>query len=377
MKRSSIIRTLTLILAVGAATSAYAWDAVGHRAITWLAMDGMKADMPAFLRERANLHATGWEAAEPDRWRSVKSNFLVHENSMDHYIDIDDLDEFGMTIDTVNPLRYRFVRDMAVARAMHKGGDKPAGTGKFKGDDSRPPYNEKLDPSGQKEWPGFLPHAICEHHAKLIASFKTYRMLEKMNDPVRAPQLEMAKANIMVEMGVLSHFVGDAAQPLHTTRHHNGWVGDNPKGLTTSNKFHAYIDGGVISLHKLSYESLRADQKYVRKIADPLNPWPEVIAHIKRSNDAVLKTYELEKSGDLDKAPGKAFISERLTDGADMLAALYNAAWVASEPTEKDSQDFVRYDHFRAGELPAAARDPSVKSRPARSEPELKPAEKK
>ena len=22
--------------------------------------------------------------------------------------------------------------------------------------------------------------------------------------------------------------VGDAAQPLHTTRHHHGWVGDNP-----------------------------------------------------------------------------------------------------------------------------------------------------
>ena len=34
-------------------------------------------------------------------------------------------------------------------------------------------------------------------------------------------------------MGVMGHYVGDCAQPLHTTKHHNGWVGENPHGYTT------------------------------------------------------------------------------------------------------------------------------------------------
>ncbi|MBX9736320.1 MAG: hypothetical protein K2X32_05290, partial [Phycisphaerales bacterium] len=223
-------RTITIGSLFVVASPAMAWDAVGHRAITWLALDGLDPTAPAFLRDRDKIHSVGWQAAEPDRWRGVQSGFLIHENAMDHFIDIEDLEEFGLTIDTINPLRYRFVRDMAVARATHKDEDKPAATGQFKASD-RPPYNERLDTTGQKEWAGFLPHAICEHHAKLISSFKTYRTLEKLNDPARAPQLEMAKANIMVQMGVLSHFVGDASQPLHTTKHFNGWVGENPKGF--------------------------------------------------------------------------------------------------------------------------------------------------
>ena len=45
-------------------------------------------------------------------------------------------------------------------------------------------------------------------------------------------------------MGVMGHYVGDATQPLHTTKHYNGWVGDNPEGYTTSRKIHSWIDGG-------------------------------------------------------------------------------------------------------------------------------------
>ena len=40
-------------------------------------------------------------------------------------------------------------------------------------------------------------------------------------------------------MGVMGHYVGDGSQPLHTTVHFNGWVGDNPKGYTTKQTFHA------------------------------------------------------------------------------------------------------------------------------------------
>ena len=57
-------------------------------------------------------------------------------------------------------------------------------------------------------------------------------------------EITNAQANVVYRMGILSHFVGDAAQPLHTTEHFNGWTGENPKGYTTSRRFHSWVDGG-------------------------------------------------------------------------------------------------------------------------------------
>ncbi len=322
--------------------SAPAWDAAGHRTIAWLALDGLDASMPAFMKDKAKVHAIGWQAAEPDRWRNLKAPlYLAHENNPDHYLDIEDLTKFGLTLSTVPPLRMRYIAVMAVQRHEHPRGE----------DEKAPPYNEKLDPAGQQEWPGFLPHAIMEHHGKLTSAMRTYRTLVKLNDPARAPQLEMAQANIMVEMGVLAHFVGDAAQPLHTTQHHHGWVGDNPSGYSVDRGIHAYIDGGVLALHKLDYAALKADQKFTTKI-DATDPWEATIAHIERSFDKVVPLYELQKSGGMQKDEGKAFIAERLHDAASMLAALYNHAWKLSGPSEQDVKDFLKYDGFKVGEEP-------------------------
>ena len=56
-------------------------------------------------------------------------------------------------------------------------------------------------------------------------------------------EISNAQANVIYRMGILSHFVGDASQPLHTTKHYNGWVGNNPKQYTTRRSFHSWIDG--------------------------------------------------------------------------------------------------------------------------------------
>jgi hypothetical protein len=45
----------------------------------------------------------------------------------------------------------------------------------------------------------------------------------------------------------MGHLIGDASQPLHTTIHHHGWVGDNPHNYTTSRGFHSWIDGGFFN----------------------------------------------------------------------------------------------------------------------------------
>lgn len=336
----SVLCALGGLTATGAlCAESGAWDAVGHRAIAWLALDGMSKDAPAWLRDDpAKNHMVGWEAAQPDRWRNNRGLFMRHENSPDHYMDAEDLASYGLTLETVPRLRYQFVAAMAVARHVHP--------------EMVPPPNPKLDPAGEQEWPGFVLHAIMEHHAKLTSDFKTLRTLEKINDPDRAPQLEMARANVMVDMGLLAHFVGDTAQPLHTTKHHHGWVGDNPNGYTTDKGIHSFIDGGVINQHKITYHTLKEGQTYTVAFGPDADLWKESVAYFERSHGKVEELYALNKAGEFGKEKGKAFIEERLHDAAAMLAAMYNHAWAASGPTQKEVDDLVKFDSFEKGQVP-------------------------
>lgn len=335
------LSALTLAAFAPLTPAARAWDAAGHRAITWLALDGLSPSTPAWLRDdAARVHMIGWEAGEPDRWRNTRNLFIRHENNPDHYMDAEKLADFGLTLETVPPLRYQFVAAMAVARSQHP--------------ERVEPVNPKTDPAGEQEWPGFVLHAVMEHHNKLVSGFKTLRTLEMLNDPTRAPQVEMAKANIMVEMGLLSHFVGDMAQPLHTTKHHHGWIGDNPNAYTTDRGIHAYIDGGVIALHSITYHTLRGGQTYSTQFAADADLWNATLTYFKRAHTEVEQVYILRKADAFTKPEGKAFIESRLHDAADMLAALYNHAWATSEPSPKDAEDLKRYDAFDPAHIPAA-----------------------
>lgn len=326
-------------------SSAGAWDSAGHRTITFLAMDGfagLAPDRPAFLSSDTSRQIAAFQASEADRYRGVRHAYLKHENDPDHFLDVEDLEKFGLTLETIPPLRYEYLRAMAISKHEHPE--------LADGDPSLdlPPYNPRRDTAKTQEFPGYGAHAVMRHHGKLIAAFRTYRSLERLNDSARGAQMEAARANILHEMGQLSHFVGDLAQPLHTTRHFNGWVGKNPHGYTTDKGFHAYIDGGVVSLHNLNYATLRDRATFDRRI-DEADPFKDVLEHIRRSHARFEELYILRKSGELDREAGKELIAERLLDGASMLAAMYVSAWRLSELTQRDQEDFLRYEGL-AGE---------------------------
>src|SRR5262245_6464728 len=226
-------------------------------------------------------------------------------------------------------LRHEYVKVLTLARAQ------PGFRGK--------PVRPETDPERTAEYPGFLPHAALETYGKLVSAFRTERAIEKIADPARANELAMAKASAMYNMGVLAHYIGDAAPPLHTTIHHHGWVGTNPERYTTDRAVHAYIDGGVIRLHHITLDMVRASCSFDRTV-DARDPWDDVLEHLERSFKEVEPLYKLKKSGDLEKEPGKRFILARLADGATMLSAMYRAAWDAATPTDADVKDFVKYD---------------------------------
>lgn len=338
-------------------STAWAWNAHGHRTITYLALDTLSDTLPAWTRDPEVRRRIADAANEPDRYRGWRAPALVHENEPDHYIDIDILPQFGLTLDTLPTLRGEYLRALAVAKHVHP--------------EQVAPYDAEKDPNRTKEWPGALPYAIAEHYAKLQHCFNLVRILEQVNDPQRNWQLEQARANVVYEMGMLSHFVGDAAQPLHTTHNYNGWIGDNPNGYTTSNKFHSYIDGGVLEHHGLTYEALRPRLQPVLRV-NARDPWRDALDEIRRAHEHVETLYQMEKDGRLKEEPGKDLISVQLLDAADMLGALYAAAWAASAPNEKQLADFQFYNELKLERMPA---DPRPVARPAASRPASEPAD--
>ncbi|GJQ30540.1 MAG: nuclease [Phycisphaerae bacterium] len=319
------------------ATPVLAWDAAGHRMITRLALEGMRAKLgteaPGWLLDSTSVKMVADQAVTPDRWRSDKTPQLTHLNNPDHYVDIEQLAEFGLTLRTVPPLRHEFVRVMSLAR------EKPGFTGK--------PINERRDPARVQEYPGFLPHATLENYGKIVSAMRVVRVLERLDDPARAHQLEMARASVRYSMGIMAHYVGDAAQPLHTTIHHHGWVGENPKGYSTDNGIHSYIDGGVIRAHRITADDVRPKCKFEERETSPTGAsaaWEAVLSELERSFAQMEPLYQLHKAGEFERESGKAFIEERLADGAMTLAGLYAAAWRESTPTQKDVDEFLRYD---------------------------------
>lgn len=337
-----------------AAAPAMAWNAHGHRTIARLAVDGLPADMPSWLRDSDTVARIAEQACEPDRWRGTRRLVIAHELNTEHYMDVEDLDAFGLTLNTVPRLRYEYLKTMILAKQAHPE--------KFKA------YDPTRDLDKSKEWPGFLLHGIDEHFALLQSSFNTLRVLESIDESdaatkaAREPAIHQERENAIHEMGILAHFVGDSAQPLHTTQHHHGWVGENPKGFTTDSGFHSYIDGKILDIHKLDFDALRPQLTFKRHI-NAADPWDDVIAYVKRSYDKVEPLYQLQKDGTLVKDEGKVFISGCLADASETLSALYAAAWEASKPTQGEIANFIKFNDGKATSksAPGATKDAKAK----------------
>lgn len=331
--------TLYLVALILSSPAAFAWDAPGHRAITRIGIERFEekiADSGAtWIGEEDWSIQIADLATMPDRWRNIKNPFLAHLNNPDHYLDVEDLTDLGLSLQTIQPLRHEFAAQLRLARDSHPSAGRQS--------------NPKFDTAKTDAYPGFLAQAICENYAKLQSNFKTLRCLEKINDPARRNQVQAVRMAIAMSMGSLAHFVGDCAQPLHTTRHHHGWIGDNPNGYSTRKEIHGQIDADTLRVHSLGEAAIRARLKSnppATNTPDPTNPWGATISQIERSHAQVEPLYILEKSGDLWKAPGAEFIAERLADASDFLGALYIAAWESSAPGDEDVAIFVKYDGF-------------------------------
>jgi Metal binding domain of Ada len=319
------------------AAAVHGWDYVGHRLVNQLALDSLPADFPAFVREPANIERINYLANLPDRWRNVDPWLKQSGSSWtDHFCDLEQLADAGLDVRTVPSLRLDFAVAFAAGRTAHA--------------DRFPPIDPARNIDHTREWPGFAPWAITEWVQKLRSAFGYLKAYQEARGTPQ--EIANAQADAVYAMGVLGHYVADGAQPLHTTIHHNGWVGANPNGYTTWPGFHSWIDSGFIAKAEIKAADLGPRQEALEPIAcgaradgrDPV--FIAAMDYLLAQHQLVEPLYRLEKEGTLNdeqekadrsnptrlypgpvSAEGRAFIVRQLGTGGQMLGRLWLTAW--------------------------------------------------
>jgi hypothetical protein len=305
-------------------SAAYAWDYEGHRMVNQLALASLPKEYPQFVHAVAQAERVAFLAGEPDRWRNAPDLPLKQSGGSwsDHFCDLEELPDAGIDLDKVTSFRYDFIVQFAAGRA--------ANARKF------PSIDPARNSDHTAEWPGFAPWAITEYFGRLRSAFSYLKVYEELGTP---DEIANAQANVVYLMGLMGHYVGDLAQPLHTTKHFNGWVGENPKGYTTTRGLHSWVDGGIISKAAIKMAPLKPRLVPAQAISlaprtDKRDPvFVAVFEFLRAQHRQVEPLYQLEKEGKLGQGDqpmtdeARAFVEARLLEGGHMLGALWLTAF--------------------------------------------------
>jgi hypothetical protein len=330
MKFPSVQVTRVLVAGfLAGAVPLRAWDYAGHRIVNELALRSLPGDFPAFVREPANAERVAFLAGEPDRWRNAPDLMLKQSGGSwtDHFLDLEQIPAAGLDLAKLPSFRYDFILQFAAGRATHL--------------ENFPQIDPAKNSDHTREWPGFAPWAIAEYYAKLKSAFACLKVFEELGTPV---EIANAQANVLYAMGVMGHYVGDCAQPLHTTIHHNGWVGANPNGYSTQSGIHTWIDGGFIAKAGITTATVASRVAPAQVLplpgrADGRDPFfVAVMDYLIEQNKLVETLYAMDKDGKfrIETAPptaeGRAFIEGQLLKGGQMLGAIWVTAWRNTPP---------------------------------------------
>jgi len=280
-------------------TFARSWGDQGHTAINRVAAEKIPADMPQFLKNATSRIA--WEGPEPDRWRSVLEKTLNAAQAPEHFINLEQVD----WLKPLPPDRYRFIQAIYEYRAQHPNADVP-----------------------QPERIGFQPYVTIEVFDRLKVAFREFRRAQ-----AGGRSTADAEANAIFYAGWLGHYVGDGANPMHTSIQYNGWVGANPKGYTTAHDVHTKMESVFVGANP---EVTRfADSVGAPKHLD--HPFEDYIVYLRESQSQIERAYELEKARGFDgkgTRESREFIRQQLGRGSQMLLNMWYTAWLdsAKEP---------------------------------------------
>ena len=276
------------------------WGLKGHGLVQEVAAETLPEEGPEFFRG-ATERLVGL-ASQPDRWKSGGTPYLREATAMDHFMAYEQIQGHELPAD-----RYEYV--LMVER-------------------------EGINAPGQHpKWVGTLPYRVAELYQNLTLDFAIWRN-EGRNLPVDHPQRKALEENVLMSAGLLGHYVGDAAQPLHSTVHHDGWNSrvPNPHGYRTRRGLHREFETAMVG-RAASEEEVKERVAPAREWeGDPLQ-WG--LGLIAESNSQVETLYQLEKDGDISgfwpSHKGIDFMHDRMAVGAQNLRDLWYTAWKESK----------------------------------------------
>lgn len=332
MKRLAVA-ALALIAVAGSTVQVEAWGNTGHRMIGVLAMANLPDDLPAFLRTPEAAAQIGELSREPDRWKGAGQ---PHDRERDtaHFVDmLDDgtvMVPGGPSIDGLPELKSQF--DAALIAA-----------------------------GSDVNTAGYLPYAMMDSWQQVVRDFAYWRVLtaaatRETDIAKKAWYLEDLKrreALILRDIGVLGHYLGDAAQPHHTTIHYNGWDRDtpNPEGFTTSRQTHGAFEGAFVA-RNVRMDAVQAAMP--APVLDGFDLRGRTAAYLKTTLATVTPFYRLEKDGGFGEGDtrGATFATERLAAGASELRDWTTLAWRASADVS------IGWPAVKVAEVEAGTADP-------------------
>ncbi len=326
----------TVLLAVAASSAiagaAFGWGAAGHRMIGEVAVMALPDSMPAFLRTPEAVADIGEYSREPDRWRGA-GKVTDNDRTPAHFIDLDDEGKTlaGQTLDQLPATRSEFDASLRA---------------------------KNIDPYTS----GYLPYALVDSYQQLSKDFATWRILTylgaKETDAKRKAwyiaDAHRREALIKRDIGILSHYAGDASQPLHTSIHYNGWGNyPNPKSYTQEH-IHSSFEGLFVSVN-VSEVDIKANMPAYVPCPDPVMTCfnKRILASVAQ----VGTLYDIDKAGGYVNATpqAKTFVAGLLGAGAAGVRDAILDAWRDSSTIQVGYQAGVRMgtlDDFTSGKVP-------------------------
>ena len=283
------VTALVVVLLTAATPAPVRWGEAGHVMTGRAAGTRLPEAMPTFFREAADQ--LGWLNYEPDRWRDSEMAEANEAFRYDHYVDIE------VVQPEVRTARDRFEYLSALQRSGMQRPSRDA---------------------------GLLVYRILELEQRLTIDFRNWR---RSADAHERAWLEQ---RILQDAGILGHYAADAANPHHTTIHHNGWAANapNPENYTTDRTFHGRFESEYVESHITFGELLPLVKPEVRHFSDVrASVWEFILG----SHDRLHALYRLEKQEAFGRGTRgrdhEVFALERLAAGAEFLRSLWWTAW--------------------------------------------------
>jgi hypothetical protein len=296
--KTTSISILMLITALFLpATTSLAWGRYGHQLINELADGALPNDVPAFLHDGGARDSFIYYAPEPDRWGSPLEPELKAAQEPDHFLSM----EWSDMLPSMPRDRYDYVRALAILQAAHP------------------------DMTLKAEDVGTQPYQTNELWQRLRSSMREYRQLIATNQDTKA-----VEAEIVFLAGWMGHYVGDAAQPLHTSYRYNGWLGANPEGYTTEHHIHSQFESTFVQAN-IRNSDVTPFIPAKASVVD--NVFDDYLIYLRQSHSMYEQIYKFEKVGALSGTgtpESRQFAAQCLGRGASKLRDLIYTAWIRS-----------------------------------------------